>query len=226
MLPDVPARFTLGMVTYDAIKSQKSNNLVAGDTAPLTVMCFDQFSNQVADDTQINVVLSGSATIDPKDGASNTITISKGKTEFGITSSTAETVKISFEDVAQTGAALPSDAEAVFYMDGNFLFKQASVSQPLDGTVGNNIRVTVEVVNRAGDKVKVLNGEAIEAVIVVSGSAKISAPVLVFSQGEGVLPIYSEVSETVTVGIKDSTSTGFSTVDEVKVTYNAGTSCL
>lgn len=194
------------------------------------MICTDKFGNQVVDTTHVTVLLSSQAVavgagVRRLASGSFEIEVDGGKSAFNITSSVAASVSVNFANiVSNAGAALPSVSQIVFYVDGNFVFTKAAASGSKDhaATVGNNVLFKVEVLNRAGGRVLNLNGQQIKAEAQVTGEAQISQPNLGFTGGAGLSQIYSEKAEAVTISIKDTAATGFSTADTARVTFNPG----
>lgn len=196
-------------VVFDDIKTATSNNLLIGDVLSVTLRGFDAFDNAaVLDDGTIGITASGSAT-----PSLSTLTLSSGVVTTDISNTVAEVVTIGVQITDGRTADVSATFDVEFFEDRNYV-----ILDPTDSEVDSLVVVTVEVINRAGDRVQ---DEDRDVTLAVSGSGT-GGGVIAISLGRGIGSVTSTVAETIQLSLVDSEGTGLSVASSQDLEFFAG----
>jgi len=181
-----------------------------GNSIPVTVQAQDQYGNvAVTESRDVTLVTSGSAT------GGGLVNIAAGTGTRNITDAVAETVSLSLSDTQGTGLNVSSTQSVVFAAAGATRFV---ILNPADGTVGNNIPVTVQAQDQFGN---VVTGENRDVTLVTSGSATGGGVVNIVA-GTGTATISDTKAETVLLSLSDTQGTGLNVSSTQNVVFAPG----
>ncbi len=173
-------------------------------------MNYVQFGNMNLNySTDVSLVVSGSAT------GAGLVNIQNGQGSLNIADLVAETVNLSLSDTQSTGKDVSSVQNVIFAVGVPNKFV---IIDPADGTVDNPITVTVKAQDAGGNTITTYNNDVS---LQVTGSATGFGLVDIIN-GTGVINISDTVSQTVTLSLQDTNSTGLNTTSTQSVLFAAG----
>ncbi len=175
----------------------------------VVVQAQDQFGNVVTGEFRdVTLVVSGSAS------GGGVIDIEEGVGGTFINDVVPETVTLSLLDTQATGLNVSSTQDVVFSVGATALF---FIVNPPDGTVGNNITVTVQARDQFGNVVPTENRDV---TLNVTGSAT-GGGLVAITSGTGSLVITDQIPETVFLTLSDTQGTGLDVSSQQDLTFAA-----